>query len=189
MVVAHPSTPASHFHLLRRQAYARPRKPLVVFTPKQLLRLKAAQSSVADFTQGRFEPVLADRTEPRPSQVDRVLIASGRVTYDLEAYREKHEDKNTAILRLEQYYPLPARELAEAVHHYPDADLVWVQDEPRNQGGWSFLALNLPARLAEHGETRPLKVISRPESAAPSTGSSKFHAAEQEILVESAFKR
>ncbi|GAB97107.1 2-oxoglutarate dehydrogenase E1 component [Kineosphaera limosa NBRC 100340] len=189
MVVAHPSTPASHFHLLRRQAYARPRKPMIVFTPKQLLRLKAAQSPVEAFTHGRFEPVLDDLTDPRPEQVDRVLIASGRVVYDLEAYRAKQEDKNIAILRLEQYYPLPAAELAAAVKQYPNADLVWVQDEPRNQGGWPFLALNLPEQLAEHGETRPLRAVSRPESAAPSTGSSKHHAAEQERLLSQAFTR
>ena len=189
MTVAHPSTPASYFHLLRRQAYARPRKPLIVFTPKQLLRRKEAQSQVGDFTAGRFEPVLPDRTQPDPAQVTRVIIASGRVIYDLEAYRAKIEDSATAIIRLEQYYPLPAAEIAREVAKYPDAELVWVQDEPRNQGGWSFLALNLPAELVARGENRPLKVVSRPESAAPSTGSSKVHAAEQEELVTSAFAR
>ncbi len=189
MTVAHPSTPASYFHLLRRQAYARPRKPLIVFTPKQLLRRKEAQSQVADFTTGRFEPVLPDHTQPDPSGVTRVIIASGRVVYDLEAYRAKTEDTATAIIRLEQYYPLPAGEIARELARYPDADVVWVQDEPRNQGGWPFLALNLPAELAARGEDRPLKVVSRPESAAPSTGSSKVHAAEQEELVTSAFAR
>ena len=189
MIVAHPSTPASHFHLLRRQAYARPRKPLVVFTPKQLLRLKAATSPVEAFTHGRFEPVLPDRTQPDPAKVTRVIIASGRVVYDLEAYRAKQGDEATAIIRLEQYYPLPAGEIAREVAKYPDADLVWVQDEPRNQGGWPFLALNLPAQLAARGENRPLTVVSRPESAAPSTGSSKVHAAQQEELVTSAFAR
>ena len=118
-----------------------------------------------------------------------VIIASGRVVYDLEAWRTKHEENSTAIIRLEQYYPLPAAELAKELSRYPDADVVWVQDEPRNQGGWPFLALNLPSGLAQHGETRALRVVSRPESAAPSTGSSKQHAAQQEELLTAAFAR
>ncbi|MDO5711894.1 MAG: multifunctional oxoglutarate decarboxylase/oxoglutarate dehydrogenase thiamine pyrophosphate-binding subunit/dihydrolipoyllysine-residue succinyltransferase subunit [Micrococcales bacterium] len=189
MIVAHPSTPASHFHLLRRQAYARPRKPLIVFTPKQLLRRREAQSRVEDFTTGRFEPVLRDRSQPDPEQVTRVIIASGRVVYDLEAYRNQQGDSSTAIIRLEQYYPLPAAELAAELARYPRADVVWVQDEPRNQGGWPFLALNLPEALAQRGETRPLKVVSRPESAAPSTGSHKSHTEQEDELVTSAFAR
>ena len=189
MTVAQPSTPASHFHLLRRQAYARPRTPLIVFTPKQLLRLKAATSDVEDFTTGTFQPVLADKAAPPAEKVTRVLLASGRVVYDLEASRKERGDESTAIVRVEQFYPLPADEIAEAVKQYPNADLVWVQDEPRNQGGWPFMALNLPAALAERGETRPLSVASRPESAAPSTGSSKVHAVEQEQLMNEAFTR
>ncbi|WP_431310567.1 multifunctional oxoglutarate decarboxylase/oxoglutarate dehydrogenase thiamine pyrophosphate-binding subunit/dihydrolipoyllysine-residue succinyltransferase subunit [Mobilicoccus caccae] len=189
MTVAQPSTPASHFHLLRRQAYARPRTPLVVFTPKQLLRLKAATSGVEEFTNGTFEPVIVDRQQPAADKVDRVLLASGRVVYDLEAMRKEREDDRIAIIRVEQLYPLPADEIARAVKEYPNADLCWVQDEPRNQGGWPFMALNLPAALAERRETRPLTVVSRPESAAPSTGSSKFHAVEQEELMNGAFSR
>ncbi|WP_168583438.1 multifunctional oxoglutarate decarboxylase/oxoglutarate dehydrogenase thiamine pyrophosphate-binding subunit/dihydrolipoyllysine-residue succinyltransferase subunit [Gephyromycinifex aptenodytis] len=189
MTVAYPSTPASYFHLLRRQAYARPRKPLIVFTPKQLLRLKAATSPVEAFTEGSFQPVLADHASPSPQTVQRVLLASSRVVYDLEAEREKREDSTTAILRVEQLYPLPAEEIAEAVKKYPNAELMWVQDEPRNQGAWPFMALNLPAALSALGEDRPLTVVSRPESAAPSTGSSKVHAVEQEELMNQAFAR
>ena len=111
------------------------------------------------------------------------------MVYDLEASRKERGDESTAIVRVEQFYPLPADEIAEAVKQYPNADLVWVQDEPRNQGGWPFMALNLPAALAERGETRPLSVASRPESAAPSTGSSKVHAVEQEQLMDEAFTR
>ncbi|WP_040155511.1 multifunctional oxoglutarate decarboxylase/oxoglutarate dehydrogenase thiamine pyrophosphate-binding subunit/dihydrolipoyllysine-residue succinyltransferase subunit [Mobilicoccus massiliensis] len=189
MTVAYPSTPASYFHLLRRQAYARPRKPLVVFTPKQLLRLKAATSPVEDFTQGTFQPVIRDHAEPAAQQVDRVLLASSRVVYDLEATRTEREDDRIAIVRVEQLYPLPADEIAEAVKEYPNADLVWVQDEPRNQGAWPFMALNLPQALADRGETRPLHLVARPESAAPSTGSAKVHAMEQEQLMKDAFDR
>ncbi len=189
MIVAQASTPASHFHLLRRQAYARPRKPLIAFTPKSLLRRKEAQSSVEEFTNGRFEPVLADRTNPDPAQVDRVIMASGRVLYDLEAWRAKQEDRSVAIIRLEQYYPLPAAEIAAQLARYPKADFVWVQDEPLNQGAWPFLAVNLPAALARHSEVRAMQIVSRAESAAPSTGSSKSHVAQQEEIILGAFAR
>ncbi|CCH77633.1 Putative 2-oxoglutarate dehydrogenase (E1 subunit) (sucA) (1.2.4.2 eller 2-oxoglutarate decarboxylase 4.1.1.71) [Nostocoides japonicum T1-X7] len=187
MTVAYPSTPASHFHLLRRQAYARPRRPLIVFTPKSMLRLKAAASAPEDFTTGTFRPVLPDRAPL--GHVDRVLIAAGKVVYDLEAERAKRDDDRTAIVRVEQYYPLPGRALAEAVSAYPDAELMWVQDEPLNQGAWPFIALNLPQALADQGVRRPLRVVSRAASASPATGSSKRHAAEQADLVARAFDR
>jgi 2-oxoglutarate decarboxylase len=189
MTVTYPSTPASHFHLLRRQAYARPRKPLVVFTPKQLLRLKAATSAVEDFTTGRFEPVLRDKAPLDGNAVTRVLLASARVVYDLEAERDKRQDGSTAILRVEQLYPVPAREIAEAVKAYPNAELVWCQDEPQNQGAWPFMAVNLPGLLADAGEERPVRVVSRPESAAPSTGSHKQHDRERDTLLRDAFDR
>jgi multifunctional 2-oxoglutarate metabolism enzyme len=186
MTVAYPSTPASYFHLLRRQAYARPRRPLIVFTPKSMLRLKAANSAPQDFTSGRFLPVMPDSGT---TQVSRVLIAAGKVVYDLLAEREKRGDTATAVLRLEQYYPLPAADLARELAKYPGAEVAIVQDEPKNQGAWPFLALNLPEALAQHGEHRPLRVISRPASASPATGSTKKHQAEQADLVAQSFDR
>ncbi|MFN8012995.1 MAG: multifunctional oxoglutarate decarboxylase/oxoglutarate dehydrogenase thiamine pyrophosphate-binding subunit/dihydrolipoyllysine-residue succinyltransferase subunit [Dermatophilaceae bacterium] len=189
MTVAYPSTPASYFHLLRRQAYARPRRPLIVFTPKSMLRLKAAASAPSDFTVGGFRPVLPDRKDATSGEVTRVLIAAGKVVYDLEAEREKRGDQQTAILRLEQYYPLPAADLAAELAKYPGAEVVVVQDEPQNQGGWPFLALNLPGELAALGETRPLHVVARKAAASPSTGSSKKHAVEQAALMARAFDR
>ncbi len=189
MTVAYPSTPASYFHLLRRQAYARPRRPLIVFTPKSMLRLKAAASAPEDFTTGTFRPVLPDRIELDKSAVDRVLLASGKVVYELEAERDKRGDTRTAILRLEQLYPLADAEIAEALGAYPNAELVLVQDEPKNQGAYPFLALNLPEALAERGYERPLRVVCRPASASPASGSSKKHAAEQETLLSAAFDR
>ena len=189
MTVAYPSTPASYFHLLRRQAYARPRRPLIVFTPKSMLRLKAAASAPADFTVGGFRPVLPDRKDATSGEVTRVLIAAGKVVYDLAAEREKRGDQQTAILRLEQYYPLPAADLAAELAKYPGAEVVVVQDEPQNQGGWPFLALNLPGELAALGETRPLHVVARKAAASPSTGSSKKHAVEQAALMARAFDR
>lgn len=189
MTVAYPSTPASYFHLLRRQAYARPRRPLIVFTPKSMLRLKAASSMPADFTEGTFRPVLADRASFDTAGVTRVLLASGKVVYDLEAARDKAGDTSTAIVRVEQLAPLPAKEIAAELAKYPAADVVWVQDEPNNQGAWPFMALNLPQALAGLGETRLLRVVSRKASASPATGSSKRHAEQQAELITAAFAR
>ena len=189
MTVAYPSTPASYFHLLRRQAYARPRRPLIVFTPKSMLRLKAAASGVEAFTSGGFRPVLPDPAALDANAVTRVLLASGKVVYDLEAERSKREDTSTAILRVEQLAPLPAADIAAALRDYPGADIVWVQDEPANQGAWPFIALNLPQALAAHAEGRTVRVVSRPASASPATGSSKKHAAQQAALVAQAFDR
>lgn len=189
MTVAYPSTPASYFHLLRRQAYARPRRPLVVFTPKSMLRLKAAASAVDDFTTGTFRPVLPDPAQLDGNAVTRVLLASGKVVYDLEAAREKAGDQATAIVRVEQLAPLPAHDIAHELRKYPNADVFWVQDEPRNQGAWPFMALNLPQALVQFGETRQLQVVSRRPSASPATGSSKKHQSEQHELVEAAFRR
>jgi 2-oxoglutarate dehydrogenase E1 component len=189
MTVAYPSTPASYFHLLRRQAYARPRRPLIVFTPKSMLRLKAASSMPQDFTEGTFLPVMPDSASLDKSGVTRVLLASGKVVYDLEAAREKAGDSTTAIVRVEQLAPVPSAQVAAELAQYPNADVVWVQDEPQNQGAWPFMALNLPAGLAEHGETRALRVVSRKPSASPATGSSKRHAEQQAELIAAAFAR
>ena len=128
-------------------------------------------------------------TSAPPREVTRVLIAAGKVVYDLLAERDKRGDTSTAMLRLEQYYPLPAADLAEELAKYPGAEVVVVQDEPKNQGAWPFLALNLPEALAEHGEHRALRVISRAASASPATGSTKKHQAEQADLVAQAFDR
>ncbi|AKT51419.1 multifunctional oxoglutarate decarboxylase/oxoglutarate dehydrogenase thiamine pyrophosphate-binding subunit/dihydrolipoyllysine-residue succinyltransferase subunit [Arsenicicoccus sp. oral taxon 190] len=189
MTVAFPSTPASYFHLLRRQAYARPRRPLIVATPKSMLRLKAAASAPEDFTTGTFRPVIPDRTGVDPAAVTRVLLCSGKVYYELDAARQKAEDSRTAIMTVEQISPFPAKELAAALATYPEAEIVWVQDEPANQGTWPYVALTAPELLSRHGETRTFRLVSRPASAAPSTGSSKAHAVEQADLIDRAFRR
>jgi len=189
MTVAYPSTPASYFHLLRHQAYHRPRRPMIVFTPKSMLRLKAAASPVADFTSGTFRQVLPDPAALDAAAVTRVLLASGKVIYDLEAERKKRNDKSTVILRVEQLAPVPAEEIASAITAYPGAEIMWVQDEPANQGAWPFMAMNLPQALAGLGETRALQVASRPPSASPATGSSKKHALQQAELIAKAFTR
>jgi 2-oxoglutarate decarboxylase len=185
MTVAQPSNPASYFHLLRRQAYAKPRKPLIVFTPKSMLRLKAAAAPVEDFTSGTFLPVIPDGQE-LSSSVDRVLLCSGKIYHDLVAERAKREDRSTAIIRLEQLYPLDVAGILSAIEPYgPSAQLVWVQDEPANQGPWPSIALSLPQDLGG----RALLRISRPASASPATGSAKKHQVEQAALIAQAFNR
>ncbi|HLS44155.1 MAG TPA: multifunctional oxoglutarate decarboxylase/oxoglutarate dehydrogenase thiamine pyrophosphate-binding subunit/dihydrolipoyllysine-residue succinyltransferase subunit [Ornithinicoccus sp.] len=189
MTVAYPSTPASYFHLLRKHAFNRPRKPLIVFTPKAMLRLKAAASAPEDFTQGTFRPVLPDRVQLDAEKVDRVLLVSSKLTYELEDERAKREDDRTAIVRVERLYPVPGLEMAEQLKAYPNAEVVWVQNEPQNQGAWPFMALNLPEAMAAYGEERPLRVISRAPSASPATGQGTVHAAEQAALIKAAFDR
>jgi multifunctional 2-oxoglutarate metabolism enzyme len=186
MTVAMPSTPASYFHLLRWHAYHEPRRPLIVFTPKSMLRLKAAASAVEDFTSGRFLPVIPETVDDiDPAGVRRVLLCSGKIYYDLLAERAKRATsggEQVAILRVEQLAPLPATEIVEAVSAYPDAQLLWVQEEPANQGPWPFMALNLPAHLGG----RQLVCVSRAASASPAAGSHKKHDLEQRALVERA---
>lgn len=181
MTVARPSTPASYFHLLRRQAYARPRRPLVVFTPKAMLRLRGATSEVADFTQGRFEPVIDDARITDKAAVKRVVFMAGKLYYDLLAELEKNPNPEVALVRLEQYYPLPAAELKDVADSYPNAELVWAQDEPENQGAWPFFIIETN-KLGP----REVRVVARPAAASPATGSAKRHAAEQADLVKRA---
>ncbi|MFZ9102149.1 MAG: multifunctional oxoglutarate decarboxylase/oxoglutarate dehydrogenase thiamine pyrophosphate-binding subunit/dihydrolipoyllysine-residue succinyltransferase subunit, partial [Pontimonas sp.] len=182
MTIARPSTPASYFHLLRRQAYQRPRRPLVVFTPKAMLRLKGASSGVEEFTQGTFQPVLPDNTV-EPSQVTRVLLHAGKIHYDLKGEKDKLGAHHVALVRLEQFYPLPEEQLRAEMAKYPNAEFVWVQDEPENQGAWPFLALEALGRSLP-----PLRVISRPASASPATGSSKRSNDELRLILDRSFE-
>jgi multifunctional 2-oxoglutarate metabolism enzyme len=183
MTVARPSTPASYFHLLRRQAYAKPRRPLIVFTPKSMLRLRGATSEVADFTNGKFEPVLDDARIGDPNAVKRVLLHAGKIHYDLLAELEKRDDAGAfALVRLEQYYPLADDAINAALDRYPNADVVWVQEEPENQGAWPFINFELARRL----RGRTIRVVSRAAAAAPATGSSKRSAGEQTDLLAKA---
>jgi 2-oxoglutarate dehydrogenase E1 component len=182
MTVARPSTPASYFHLLRRQAYARPRRPLVVFTPKAMLRLRDAVSPVADFTSGRFEPVLDDDRAIDKSVVKRVLLHSGKVHWDLRSELEKNPNPEIALVRVEQFYPTPVSELNAIIDSYPNAQLVWVQEEPENQGAWPFIALEVVKHL--HGRT--IRSVTRAAAASPAAGSAKVHAVEQAKLIEKA---
>ncbi|WP_244522401.1 multifunctional oxoglutarate decarboxylase/oxoglutarate dehydrogenase thiamine pyrophosphate-binding subunit/dihydrolipoyllysine-residue succinyltransferase subunit [Geodermatophilus africanus] len=189
MTVANCSTPGNYFHLLRRQALSDLHRPLVVFTPKSLLRAKAAVSPVPDFTDETFRPVLPDPGvggEPLDGgAVRRVLLCSGKVAYDLLAQREATGTADTAVLRVEQLYPLPAEQIRQALERYPNAqDVVWVQEEPANMGAWQFMAVNLPEHLSDG---RRLRRVSRPAAASPAVGSAKVHEVEQKRLAAEAF--
>jgi len=183
MTVARPSTPASYFHLLRRQAYARPRRPLIVFTPKAMLRLRGATSDISEFTNGKFEPVIDDSTITDKSAVKRVVLHAGKIHYDLLAEVEKRQQKDVALVRLEQYYPLPQQQLKDVLEQYPGAELVWAQEEPENMGAWPFICLELAKRLTPG---RTISVASRPASASPATGSAKRSTQELVDLMDHA---
>ncbi|WP_022878935.1 multifunctional oxoglutarate decarboxylase/oxoglutarate dehydrogenase thiamine pyrophosphate-binding subunit/dihydrolipoyllysine-residue succinyltransferase subunit, partial [Microbacterium sp. B19] len=182
MIVARPSTPASYFHLLRRQAYQRPRRPLIVFTPKAMLRLRGATSPVEDFLEGRFEPVLDDDRGVDRGAVKRVLLHAGKIHWDLRAELDKNPNPEIALVRLEQYYPAPIEELNRALETYPNAELVWVQDEPENQGAWPFIALEVADQIGGRG----IRVISRAAAASTATGSPKVHANEHAAIMKAA---
>lgn len=181
MTVCQPSTPASHFHLLRRQTRIQPQRPMVIFTPKSMLRLKAASSSVEDFITGHFRPVITDEQNLNPANVSKVILCSGKVYWDLLAESQKRADGRTAIVRIEQLYPTPVDEIKAALATYPNAEIRWVQDEPANQGPWTYMGLFMPKYGIQ------MKVVSRPASASPATGSAKHHAAEQADLIQRAF--
>jgi multifunctional 2-oxoglutarate metabolism enzyme len=184
MTVAMPTTPASYFHLLRWQALSGRIKPLIVFTPKSMLRLKAAASAATDFSTGSFAPVISDPEAGDPAGVRRVLLCSGKIYYDLAERRRAAGLTGVALIRVERLYPLPAAELAAELAKYPQsAEVRWVQEEPANMGGWPYMALHLPEAV-----NRRIMLVSRPASSAPASGSAKAHAAEQAAIVDAAMQ-
>ena len=183
MQIAQPSTAAQYFHLLRRQVRRPWRKPLVVFTPKSMLRHPDASSSIGEFTQPRFLPVVPER-EVQDAQ--RILIASGKVGHELRAERRRRKETSTAILFLDQLYPLPRPEILAAIEEHPNArEVVWVQEEPKNMGALFFVV----PRIAQLIQSKGLKIrsIKRSPSASPATGSGKAHELEQKTLLSLAF--
>jgi 2-oxoglutarate dehydrogenase E1 component len=177
--VCYPSTPAQYFHLLRRQARTPVRKPLVVMTPKSLLRLPAAVSSLSDLAEGRFHPVLED-DGARAGGARRLLLCTGKIAYDLKERIEGDGRDDVAVVRLEQLHPFPHEALQAVLARYPDAETLWVQEEPRNMGAFSFVRDHL------HSLDRPLRYVGRPPSGSPATGSSRRHVAAQKQLLEEA---
>ncbi|HKE56839.1 MAG TPA: multifunctional oxoglutarate decarboxylase/oxoglutarate dehydrogenase thiamine pyrophosphate-binding subunit/dihydrolipoyllysine-residue succinyltransferase subunit [Pyrinomonadaceae bacterium] len=182
--VCYPTTPAQYFHLLRRQVLPGMERPLIVMTPKSLLRLPAASSSVEQLTSGGFQPVIDDPEVADPASVARVVLCSGKVYYDLVEGRKKAGETRVALVRLEQFYPFPERGLREVLAKYPNAkELIWAQEEPQNMGGWTFLEARLMNLLP--GCERP-RYVGRVASASPATGSYSIHQKEQARLVSDA---
>jgi 2-oxoglutarate dehydrogenase E1 component len=184
LCVCYPTTPAQYFHLLRRQVQPGMERPLIVMTPKSLLRLPAATSSIDDLASGGFRPLIDDAEITNRDAVKRVVLCSGKVYYDLADARKKTEDRSVAIVRLEQFYPFPAQGLRETLAKYANAnELVWAQEEPQNMGGWTFVQDRLENLLPE--DERP-RYVGRSASASPATGSYSIHQKEQNELVTQA---
>jgi len=182
MRVAYPSTPGQYFHLLRRQALARPRRPLVVMTPKSLLRHPLAVSTPAELAQGSFQGVLDDpEAGGRKEEVTRLVLCSGKVFYDLWAHQAREGNASVAVARLEQFYPFPTEALEEVVASYPNLkEVVWTQEEPRNMGGLAFVGPRLRAVVPRN---IPLRYVARPERASPAEGKAKDHTKEQDRIA------
>jgi 2-oxoglutarate dehydrogenase E1 component len=182
--IAVPSTSAQYFHLLRRQALVNELRPLIVFTPKSLLRHKGANATLDQLTDGRFEPVLPDPRATDPEKVRRLLICSGKVFHDFEAHEARADLDHVAIARLEMIYPFPTEAIAELIDSYPNLEsATWVQEEPRNMGSWFFVASRLN-RLLPDG--MGIQYAGRPRRASPSEGYPQAHQVEQQRLVEEA---
>lgn len=212
LCVCYPSTPAQYFHLLRRQVMPGFERPLIIMTPKSLLRLPAAASSLDDLTNGGFQPLIDDTEISDPARVERIVLCAGKVFYDLSEARQKSRTSQAekqagddgkadqvvkssvaerfpdrvAIIRLEQFYPCPTKALAAAISRYSNAnELVWCQEEPRNMGGWNFMQPRLENLLPRC--ERPV-YVGRAESASPATGSYAVHLQEQNALIREALE-
>jgi 2-oxoglutarate dehydrogenase E1 component len=181
--VCYPTTPAQYFHLLRRQVKQEMVRPLVVMTPKSLLRLPAASSTMAELETGGFQPVIDDTGVTDKAAVTRIVLCSGKVFYDLHASREE-DNTRVAVVRLEQFYPFPAARLKDIFAEYPNAEQVfWTQEEPKNMGGWTFVEGRLREILPENVS---LRYVGRAASASPATGSYAIHELEQKQIVNEA---
>ncbi|MFM7205799.1 MAG: 2-oxoglutarate dehydrogenase E1 component [Planctomycetaceae bacterium] len=183
--VAQPTTPAQIFHLLRRQVLRVWRKPLVVMTPKSLLRHPGCVSSLDDLVRGSFQRVIPDSAETPPRDIHRVLLCSGKVAYELEKRRQELGRRDVAIIRVEQFYPLPRQPLEQALEAYtPGTPVVWVQEEPENMGAWRFMRIHFGEKMFDRF---PFSGVCRQSAASPATGSKKSHDLEQNELLNAAF--
>ncbi len=190
MQIVQPTTASQIFHVLRRQMLRNLRKPLIIFTPKSLLRNKDATSPLSEFTRGGFQTVLPESNETvdkKADKVKRVLVCSGKVYYDLVKKREEKGHDDVAILRIEQLYPFPHKAFAAELKKYPNAtELVWCQDEPQNQGAWFFIQHNIHENMLDG---QRLGYAGRAASASPAVGYSHLHQEQQKALVEAAFAK
>jgi 2-oxoglutarate dehydrogenase E1 component len=179
-----PSTPAQMFHLLRRQMLQPTRKPLVVMTPKSLLRSKAATSALEVLSEGRFQQVIGDRGPGDADEIKRVVFCSGKVYYELAEKRDAENIRSVAVMRAEQLYPFPEEDLRGFVNEFPNAtEVVWCQEEPQNQGAWYQIRHHLQACISDQ---HSLKYVGRPHSASPAVGYYTRHLEEQQQLVDEA---
>ena len=182
--VCNLTTPAQIFHVLRRQVLRPLRKPLIVMSPKSLLRHKMAVSDLNELVNGSFQRIIPDQSGVAPAEINRVLMCSGRIYYDLVAERDERGMSDVAIIRFEQLYPLSASDIREALEPYSHASLHWVQDEPWNMGAWLYMQARLRETL---GRTQLIRRVSRAGSASPATGSRASHNLEQKLLMDMAF--
>ncbi len=188
MQVVNCTTPANFFHVLRRQLKRNFRKPLIVMTPKSLLRHKLAVSDLAEFTTGtHFKRIIPDNAKlVKDDKIRRVIITSGKVYYDLFEKRAAQNIDDIAIIRMEQYYPFPERELTNELKRYKNAEIIWCQEEPKNMGAWTFVSPRIDDMLENMGRNIRVRYIGRPEAASPAAGYLKIHEKEQKALVEQA---
>ncbi len=185
MYVCNPTTPAQYFHLLRKQVWSKDEKPLIVMTPKSLLRLPDARSEIKEFIEGSFNEILDDNIEAK-NKITNVILTSGKVYYDLNKYRNMNNINNAAIIRLEQYYPLEKVKINEIINTYPNVQKInWVQEEPQNMGAWNFIYMHLKDSLPSKLE---LYYVGRKEMSSPASGTNKEHQRTQEELVTKAFE-
>ena len=185
MYVCNASTPAQYFHLLRRHIRQNINKPLIIMTPKSLLRHPEAKSPKADFLKGRFHEILEEDSVNNKNMIKRIILTSGKVFYDLAKFKKEHEINDSTIIRLEQIYPYKSKEMRKILASYTKAkDVVWVQEEPKNMGAWNFLTLRL---IEDLSPGQKLRYAGRPESASPAVGSAKISNQQQKHLVKQAF--
>jgi 2-oxoglutarate dehydrogenase E1 component len=185
MQIVQPTTSSQIFHVLRRQMVRNLRKPLIIMTPKSLLRNKDATSPLSEFTRGGFQTIIPENRELKGDKVKRVIACSGKVYYDLAKKREEFEREDVAIVRVEQLYPFPHKAFSAELKKYPNAtEVVWCQDEPQNQGAWFFVQHYLHENMAEG---QRLGYAGRAASASPAVGYSHLHQEQQKALVEAAF--
>ena len=181
MRVTYPTTPAQYFHMLRRQALRRPERPMIVMTPKSLLRHPQATSKVSELTEGGFRHVIADPTVNDPSAITRLVLCPGKVYYDIQGYPRRDEANHVAVGRVELLYPFPTEALNELLEHYPNLrEVVWAQEEPRNMGGLTFVGPRLRSVVPRKV---PLSYAARPERASPAEGKASTHAKSQEAVI------
>lgn len=187
MQVVQPTTASQIFHVLRRQMVRNLRKPLIIMTPKSLLRAKDAASPLSEFTEGGFQTVIPEKGAIQPDKVKRVIACSGKVYYDLVRKREERGSDDVAIIRVEQLYPFPHKVFSTELRQYADAtEIVWCQDEPQNQGAWFFVQHYIHENMQEG---QRLGYSGRASSASPAVGYSALHQKQQKALVDGAFAK